>query len=133
MGWVLLQTLLSLAAVLALMVAVIYAMKRWLFGAPVKQQSQVPIEILGYRTLQPKRAIYVLQVQEKTIVVGVSEAGFQPLCELEGQVLDHETNMMTNANTEMSPSFLQFLKENLGIVRTQSASKSSRSKHGGNK
>ncbi len=48
MGWVFLQTMLSLAAVLALMVAVIYAMKRWLFGTPTKQQSTVPIDILGY-------------------------------------------------------------------------------------
>lgn len=133
MGWVLFQTLLSLALVLALMVAVVYAMKRWLFGTTTKQQSSVPIDVLGYRVLQPKRAVYVIQVLGKTIVVGVSEAGIQPLCEMDEEMYARQMEFTGSGSTEMSPSFLNFLKHNLGMMRTQIGPKSSRSKNGAGK
>lgn len=130
MGWVLLQTMLSLAAVLALMVAVVYAMKRWLFGTPTSQQSAIPIDVLGYRVLQPKRAVYVIKVLGKTMVVGVSEAGMQTLCELDEESRAQQTEFINTGASEMSPSFLSFLKDNLGIMRTRTGSKSPRSKNG---
>jgi flagellar biogenesis protein FliO len=130
MGWVLLQTMLSLAAVLALMVAVVYAMKRWLFGTPPSQQSAIPVNVLGYRVLQPKRAVYVIKVLSKTMVVGVSEAGMQTLCELDEESFAQQTEFMNTGASEVSPSFLSFLKDNLGIMRTKAGSKSPRLKNG---
>jgi len=130
MGWVFLQTMLSLAAVLAVMAAVIYAMKRWLFGSPAKQQSAVPIDVLGYRVLQPKRSVYVIQVLGKTIVLGMSEAGMQPLCEIDEETYARQTEFTSSGSTEMSPSFLNFLKQNLGMMRTQLGSKSIRPNNG---
>jgi flagellar biogenesis protein FliO len=133
MGWVLLQTMLSLAAVLALMVAVVYAMKRWLFGTTANQQSTIPIDVLGYRVLQPKRAVYVVKVLGKTIVIGVSDAGMHTLCEMDEEPDARQTEFQKTNATEMSPTFLNFLKENLGMMRTKIGPKSSRSKNGAGK
>jgi flagellar biosynthetic protein FliO len=130
MGWVLFQTMLSLAAVLALMVGVVYAMKRWLFGTQTNQQSSIPIDVLGYRVLQPKRSVYVVKVLGKTIVVGVSEAGMQTLCEIDEDAVAQQTEMMKSGSQEMSSSFLSYLKDNLGIVRSKAGSKLPRSKNG---
>jgi hypothetical protein len=64
------------------------------------------------------------------MVVGVSEAGMQTLCELDEESFAQQTEFMNTGASEMSPSFLSFLKDNLGIMRTKAGSKSPRSKNG---
>ncbi len=83
--------------------------------------------------LQPKRAVYVIQVLGKTIVVGMSEAGMQTLCEMDEETVAQQTEFNSSGSTEMSPSFLNFLKNNLGIMRTNTGFKSQRSKNGAGK
>jgi flagellar biogenesis protein FliO len=133
MGWVLLQTIFSLCAVLGLMFGVVYAMKRWLFGSHPKQQTSVPIDVLGYKLLQPKYSVYVLSISGKGVVVGLSDAGMQTLCELDGEDLEAYT-VSTKASPagplEPIPSFLQYLKENMGMVRQKTPVKTPRSRNG---
>ncbi len=91
MGWVILKTLFSLAAVLGLMFALVFLMKKFFYGSRSQSSSAVEIEILGSRTLAPKRSVYVLQVMEKVIVVGMTEQGMQTLTEMDGSVTRNET------------------------------------------
>lgn len=91
MEWVLLKTLFSLAAVLGLMFALLVAVKKIFYGGNSKTSSVVNIEILGSRTLAPKRSVFVLQVMDKVIVVGMTEQGMQTLTEMEGSVIHKET------------------------------------------
>lgn len=79
MEWILLKTLLSLAAVLALMVGVVYVLKRYVYRGAQGGTQRVPIEILGQRALHPKRSIVVVKVLDTVFVVGMSEQGMQTL------------------------------------------------------
>ena len=83
MEWLMVKTLLSLAAVLGLMFGLLFALKRFVYRGRPAGASTVEIEILGQRVLQPKRSVYVLKVMEKVIVVGMTEHGMQALAEVE--------------------------------------------------
>ncbi len=40
------------------------------------------IQVLDYQSLQPKKAIYIVQIEEKKIAVGVTEHSITKICEL---------------------------------------------------
>ncbi len=82
MEWVVVKTLLSLAAVLALMGAVVFVMKRFMLGGRSSSSHIVEMRVLGTMMLQPKRVISVVKVMNKVLILGVSEHGMQTLGEL---------------------------------------------------
>jgi flagellar biosynthetic protein FliO len=85
MEWILLKTLLSLAAVLALMVGVVYVLKRYVYNGAQGGTQRVAVEVLGQRSLQPKRSIVVVKVLDTVFVIGMSEQGMQTLGTIENE------------------------------------------------
>jgi len=83
MEMVLVKTVLSLAAVLGLMIGVLYLVRRYVQGGR-SSSSLVEIEVLGQRAIGPRRSVQVLKVMDRVLVVGMSEQGMQPLGELSG-------------------------------------------------
>ncbi len=79
MEWILLKTLLSLAAVLALMVGVVFVLKKYVYRGTPRGAQDVEVEILGQRALHPKRSIIVVRVLGTVFVVGMSEQGMQTI------------------------------------------------------
>jgi flagellar protein FliO/FliZ len=82
MEWMFLKMILSLGAVLALMFGLVFVLKRFVLPGGTTQGLSVPIQVLGRKSLQPKKSVVILRVAEKTLVVGVSEQGMQLLTEL---------------------------------------------------
>jgi flagellar biogenesis protein FliO len=122
MGWALIQTVGSLVAVLVLMVAVLFFLKKWMYGSQAHTTLAVEIQIAGFKHLQPKRSIYVIDVEEKRLVVGVSEAGIQMLAELNRNDVSIEDNgSMEGRHLQGSQTFVDYLKENLGVIKPRSA------------
>jgi flagellar biosynthetic protein FliO len=118
MAWALLQTMGSLLAVLTLMVVVLFFLKKWIYGSNAQTTSAIDIQIVGYKHLQPKRSIYVVDIDEKRLVVGVSEAGIQPLAEYPvKEPLDEKDSRTELGPSHTTQSFVDYLKENLGVVR----------------
>lgn len=76
-GAYLLQTLLSLVAVSALAVLILYAVRR--LGGP---QARGPLALVGQLPLGGTRAIYVVRVGGQHLVVGAGEGGLSKLGEL---------------------------------------------------
>lgn len=92
MEMVLVRTVLSLAAVLALMLGVLYLVRRYVQGGSRSTSHLVEVELLGQRALGPRRSIQVLKVLDRVLVVGVSEQGMQALAELSGERAVNELN-----------------------------------------
>lgn len=117
MEWVILKMLFSLAAVLGLMFALMFVMKKFFYGSGAKSSSVVNIEVLGSRTLAPKRSVYVLQVMDKVIVVGMTEQGMQTLTEMDNSVIHKETMREHLRNQDdivaEKTNFSSFLSKNL--------------------
>jgi flagellar biogenesis protein FliO len=84
MEWVFVKMMLSLAAVLGLMLAVAMLLKRFVLPGRIASGNRVPIDILGQKTLQPKRSVVILKVLDHVLVVGMSEQGMHLLTELTG-------------------------------------------------
>jgi flagellar biogenesis protein FliO len=81
MEWILIKTLLSLAAVIGLMVGLVFLLRKFLVLGGRPSSTDVDIRVLGTRTLQPKRSVCVIGVLDRVLVVGMSEQGMQTLTE----------------------------------------------------
>jgi flagellar biogenesis protein FliO len=73
----LIETLVTLGAVCALAVLVLWGARRMGVGRP-----SGPIELQGHLPLDARRAIYLVKVGPQVYVVGVGEAGFTKLGEV---------------------------------------------------
>jgi flagellar biogenesis protein FliO len=82
MEWIVLRTLVSLAAIIALMLGLAYLGKKYLHAGKGARRSLVDVEILGHRSLQPRTSVYVIKVLNRVIVVGTSEHGMHTLSEM---------------------------------------------------
>jgi flagellar biosynthetic protein FliO len=83
MDWVVVKSLLSLLAVLALMAAIVFALRKYAFKGQLTNTSMVDLSVLGHRMLGPKRGMYVVKVMNKILVVGVTEGGMTSLGEID--------------------------------------------------
>jgi flagellar protein FliO/FliZ len=73
----LVETVVTLVAVVAVSVVVLWAARRLGVGAP-----QGPLALLGRLPLDQKRAVYLVRVGSQVLVVGGSEGGLVKLGEL---------------------------------------------------
>jgi flagellar biogenesis protein FliO len=71
------ETFVTLLAVCALAVVVLWGARRLGVGRP-----NGPIDLCGHLPLDGRRAIYLIRVGEQVFIVGVSEAGFTKLGEI---------------------------------------------------
>jgi flagellar biogenesis protein FliO len=77
MGAYLVETFVTLAAVCALAVVVLWGARRLGVGRPTG-----PIELCGHLPLDARRAIYLVRVGEQMFILGVGEGGFTKLGEV---------------------------------------------------
>ena len=75
MEWVFVKMMLSLAAVLGVMFGLVFVLKRFVLPGRPSGTARVDIDILGQRSLGPKRSIVVVKVLQQVLVVGLSETG----------------------------------------------------------
>jgi flagellar protein FliO/FliZ len=71
------QTLVTLVAVCALALLVLWGARRVGIGRP-----SGPLELRGHLPLDARRAIYLVKVGDRAFVVGVGEGGFTKLGEI---------------------------------------------------
>lgn len=96
------ETVVTLVAVIALAVLVLYAARKVGVGRPAG-----PVSLVGRLPLDGRRAIYLIRVGEKVFIVGASEAGLSKLGELDGDGLDLAPEVA-------SPAFAEVLSRALG-------------------
>ena len=78
----LIETLVTLLAVCALAVLVLWGARRMGVG-----RSRGPIELHGYLPLDGRRAIYLVKVGTQVFIIGVGERGFTKLGEVSASEL----------------------------------------------
>lgn len=99
---IVLKMILSLAAVLGLMYVVLVLMKRFVAGGTFDSSANVEVEVLGARTLHPKRSVYVLRILDKVIVVGATETTIQMLTEITDPERLQKLDVLERASTPRS-------------------------------
>lgn len=82
-GWLLLRTLLALAAVLLLAWLVIrFGLRGLAEGRPGRRGGVARLEVLERRGLGPRASLYAVRAGSRVFLVGSSEAGVRLLSEL---------------------------------------------------
>lgn len=77
LGVYLIETFVTLLAVVALAVLVLYGARKWGVGRPAG-----PLELVGRLPIDARRAVYLVRVGKLVYVLGASEAGLSKLGEL---------------------------------------------------
>jgi flagellar biosynthetic protein FliO len=89
-GSALVKTILSLGVVIALVYFTTFGIKRFLTRS--KGRSSASIRVLGSTLLGPKKGIYIIEVESRRLLLGVTEATISYLTELEenaAEAMDH--------------------------------------------
>jgi flagellar biogenesis protein FliO len=76
------ETLVTLLAVIALAVLVLVSARRLGLGRPLG-----PLELVGRLPLEGRRAVYLVRVAQRVYVLGASEAGLEKLGELDSDTI----------------------------------------------
>jgi len=104
MEWLVVKTILSLLAVLALMAGIVVVLKNYAYKGRTKDSSIVSVDVLGHRMLTPKRSVHVLKVLNTVLVVGVTEGGMTSLGEIrDEESLREVTSRMSRSSKDSSP------------------------------
>jgi len=85
MEFALLKTIVSLVAVLGLMVLVVAGLRKFLNIGTSRGTNVVDIDILGQKSIHPKRALYVVRVLNKVLVLSSTEHGVNSLGEIDDE------------------------------------------------
>lgn len=78
---VLLRTLISLIIIVGLVYLSVFGLKRYVFRN--KRGGGLPIRVLGSSLLGPKKMIYLVEIEDRRLVLGVTDASISTLAELE--------------------------------------------------
>lgn len=81
-GTYIVETLVTLVAVVALAILVLVAAKRFGLGRPLG-----PLEIVGRLPLDGRRVVYLVRIVNRVYVLGASEAGIEKLGELDAEAV----------------------------------------------
>jgi flagellar biosynthetic protein FliO len=117
MEGIVLRMVLSLSAVLALMVGLLFLVKRFVLPGTGPVRMPVQIEVLGKRSLQPKKSIVVVGVAGKVLVLGLSEQGMHTLTELTQEEVQAVSPAQTPGTSLSGLPFSAHLQETLRTIR----------------
>ncbi|MCK5145283.1 flagellar biosynthetic protein FliO [bacterium] len=81
MGWALIKTLMALSFVIGLVIALTWAFKR--FAGQKRYKGETLIRVAGVSHLGAKKCIYLVDVADKRLVLGVTEQSIHYLTEIE--------------------------------------------------
>lgn len=80
--------LLSLGFILVLIFVVAWVLKRLVNQRLQQQNSSSYVNVIERRTLSPKAAVYLIEVNNVTLVVGESPTGLHPLAQFPSSTID---------------------------------------------
>ncbi|MBS4028634.1 MAG: flagellar biosynthetic protein FliO [Ignavibacteriales bacterium] len=116
MEWIAIKAILSLVFVLALMVVVLFLLKKFLSGKTSSPVSGVDMQVLGTLLLQPKKTIHLIKVVNKYFVVGVTDQSIQPISELNDSEAIQILSNLENQRQQSAKGFSDYFNEYLGFI-----------------
>ncbi|MBI5535896.1 MAG: flagellar biosynthetic protein FliO [Deltaproteobacteria bacterium] len=90
------ETFVTLLAVLAIAVLVLYGARRLGLGRP-----HGPLQLIGRLPLDARRSVYLVRVVDQVLVLGVSEAGVTRLGELDAKSIPPAQEPATRSFAEI--------------------------------
>ncbi len=105
------KSFIPLLLLLGLLFGVLILVRKYSFSMHGKKSRALNIDVLTNQLILPKKYISVVRVQNKVLVLGVSENNISLLKEI-----DYTSPEIDDiVKTEGKPNFVDILKQNLGI------------------
>ncbi|MEG8945589.1 flagellar biosynthetic protein FliO [Rosettibacter firmus] len=105
------KALLPLILILGLLLFALIMVRRYSFSINGKKSKLLKIEVLNNHLIMPKKYLSVIRVQDKILLLGISENNITLLKEY-----DYNQSLETDIEQgEIKKTFLELLKQNLGI------------------
>lgn len=110
--WDVIQIFLILGAMMGLLYALLYLVKKYFNSFEKKGGANSKVQILSTQAILPKKYVSVIKFNESVYLLGVSDQSVN-LIDKVGSSLDEELSD-ENKDSER-PNFLKLLKNNMGI------------------
>jgi flagellar protein FliO/FliZ len=109
--WDIMYVFAILVVLAGILYGVLYLMKRFLYGGKLSQSGGMSIEVIANQVLMPKKYISIVKINEKLLVLGISEQSITHLDTIEE--IPPELLALA-ASRENKPNFWDLMKQNLG-------------------
>ena len=104
------KTVLPLLLILGMLFGVLILVRKFSFSLTKKKLHSVNIDVLHNQLILPKKYLSLVRIQDKILVLGISENNITVLKELDYNILDDESSQK---NSKIN--FIDIFKQNLGI------------------
>ena len=105
------KAIIPLVVIIGLLYGVLLLIKKYGISFKSGKTGLIPISVLSSQMIMPKKFISIVKVDNKLLVLGVSDNSITLLKELESL----EKNDKVQVNDDNKTNFLEILKKNLGI------------------
>lgn len=114
MGWMLFKTAAVLALIIVLIFVSVYLLKKYVYRGFTSADNSDWIKVLSQFQIQPKKFIALVQVFDRLLVVGITDASIRTLSEIsDPQTIQAYLEQMTKAPENWRGNkFLDMLKKN---------------------
>jgi len=111
--WDISKIFIVLVGILGGVYFLLYLLKRYMFSGQLSKAQGIKIDVLNTQVITPKKYISVVKVNEKYLILGISDQSINLLDTLEN--IPEITPEQNKIGIEDKPSFLELLKKNMGI------------------
>ncbi|MFA7288192.1 MAG: flagellar biosynthetic protein FliO [Melioribacteraceae bacterium] len=109
--WEIISGMLPLILLIALLFGALILVKRYSFSMNGKKSKLLKIEVVNNQLILPKKYLSVVKVEDKILLLGVSENNITLLKEYEyNENMEIDNNLINDKG-----SFVDILKQNLGM------------------
>ena len=105
------KSFIPLILILGLLFGVLILVRKYSFSMNGKKSRSLNVDVITNQLILPKKYISFVRVQDKVLVLGVSENNITLLKEIDYSSVESDELI----KTESKPNFLDILKQNLGI------------------
>lgn len=106
MDWLIVKAFLTMLMIVGLMAALLFVVRRYFYAKP--RIADENMKVLSTMSLQPKKAIYLVKIFNKVMLVGVSDGSIASL----GEITDDESLQKLESAMQKGPmkGFSEILK-----------------------
>ena len=117
MGALLFRTILSLIVVFGILYLVVFGLKKAMGQKGSGKNSGISLKVIGSTFLGPKKAVYVVQVIDRVLILGVTDAQVSMLSEISDEETLKTLRPIQNAQKSSTASFSEHLNAMLKGIR----------------
>ena len=80
--WLIVQVVLYLALIVGLIYLTLYVLRKYVYRPPLQGAAQAHLRVLTSVFVAPKKAIYLVKVVDRILVLGATDSGMTTLAEI---------------------------------------------------